>query len=236
MVDAFQVVRFSLRDFWDEFVLLVLMNLLWAGTVLLPLAPWLVLRGLVFGWMLALSLILALPLPIVTGAVAYVTNQVARQKPVGWHTFSAGIRRYWAKSLAVALVNIIVVVLVVSNVRFYGGVLEGVWTNFAVAIWLVLAIYWLLVQVFWFPMLLEQENESLLLALRNALVMALITPGFTLTLGIIILILAVLSVILTVPTMLLMVSLLLLMANHATRSRLARVRKEPYRPGLEDPE
>lgn len=234
MVDALQVVRFSLRDLWEEFVLLVLMNMLWAGAVLLPLVPWLVLSGIAWVWMVVLSLILSLPLPIVSGALAHVTNQISRQKSVGWHTFAAGIRRYWAKSLAVAAVNIIVLLLVASNIRFYGGVLEGTWTNFAVAIWLVLAIYWLLVQVFWFPMLLELENENILLALRNALAMALITPGFTLALGLIMLILSILCVVLTVPIMLFMASLLLLMANHATRSRLAHVRKESYRPGLGD--
>ena len=82
----------------------------------------------------------------------------------------------------------------------------------------------------------QRAVENYLLALRNALAMTLITPGFTLTLGIVLLILAILCVILTVPAMLLMAALFLLVANHATRSRLARVRKEPYRPGLEEHE
>ena len=42
-----------------------------------------------------------------------------------------------------------------------------------------------------------------------------------------------LCIVLTVPAALLMASLVLLMANHATRSRLAHIRKEPYNPGAD---
>jgi hypothetical protein len=83
-------------------------------------------------------------------------------------------------------------------------------------------------------MILELENEKIFLALRNALAMVLVTPGFSLTLGIVLLVLGVLCVTFTVPVILLMASLFLLVANHATRSRLAFAQKKPYRPGPEE--
>jgi hypothetical protein len=232
MIDALSVARFSLKDFWEELMLLVLLNVVWSLAALLPIIPVFVLKGVNPILVLALSLILFLPLPIVTGALAFVTNQISRGKAVGWETFAAGLRRYWAKSLVVALINLVVFVLLIANLRFYGTVLEGVWTSIAVSVWLVVGLYWLLVQVFWFPMILELESEQVFVALRNALAMVVITPGFSLTLGVIIVVLAVLCIALTIPVVLIMAALLLLVANHATRSRLAYAQKKPYEPGI----
>ena len=68
--------------------------------------------------------------------------------------------------------------LIAVNIQFYALVLQGTWTNFAVSIWVIIGIYWLIVQVYWVPMLLELENEKVLLSLRNALALPLVTPGF----------------------------------------------------------
>jgi hypothetical protein len=179
---------------------------------------------------MAASLVLLIPLPIVTGGLCFVANQVSRGQFAKWSTFITGIRRYWAKSLIVALINLVVLILLFANIQFYGTIVQGTWTTFALAAWLIVAIYWLLSQVFWFPMILELENEKVLLALRNALVMVIITPGFSVTVGILMVVLSAICVALTVPAIVLMAALLLLMANHATRSRLAHVQKKPYVP------
>lgn len=231
MIDALQVARFSLKHLWEEFVWLVLLNLLWSLSVALPLIPLIILSNVDLIWVLATSLLLSLPLPIVSGALCFVANQVSRGKAIGWGTFVTGLRRYWAKSLVVALINVVVLILIAMNVQFYGFILQGSWTNFALSAWLVVGIYWLLTQVFWFPMILELENEKVFLALRNALAMVIITPGFSLTLAVVIVVLGVLCIALSVPAVLFMASLFLLMANHATRSRLAFVQKKRYKPG-----
>jgi hypothetical protein len=233
MTDALTITWRSLKEVWDDFLLLVALNVVWALTVALPFVPLLVLTNVDLLVALALSLLLALPLPIVSGALCFVTNQVSRGKVVGWSTFGMGIRRYWAKSLLVALINLVVVILIVANIWFYGTFLEGTWTNFALSAWLVVTAYWLLVQVFWFPMILELESEKVLLALRNALGMVIITPGFSLTLTVILVAIVVLSIVLTVPALLILASLFLLIANHATRSRLAYAQREPYGPEVE---
>jgi len=230
MIDALRVARFSLKDCWEEIMLLVLLNILWSLAALLPTIPLFVLQAVNLILALAFSLILFLPLPIISGALAFVTNQISRGKAVGWETFTFGLRRYWAKSLVVAAINLVVFLLLVANLWFYGSVLQGIWTDIAVSVWLVAGLYWLLVQVFWFPMILELESEQVFVALRNALAMVVITPGFSLTLGVIILVLALLCIALTVPFVLFMAALLLLVANHATRSRLAYAQKKPYEP------
>jgi hypothetical protein len=232
MTEALHVVRFSLRDLWDEFVLLILLNILWSLTVALPIVPLFVLRSVDLIWMIAASLLLALPLPIVSGALCFVTNQIARGKTAGWRTLLIGIRRYWAKSLVVALINLVALVLLAANMQFYAAILQGPWRSIALGVWVVLGAYWLLIQVFWFPMILELESEKVFVALRSALAMAIITPGFSLTLALVLIVLGALCIALWVPAVLAMASLFMLIANHATRSRLAFSQKELYRPGV----
>ncbi len=233
MIDALQIARFSLRDFWDEFILLVLLNMLWCLALVLPIAPLFLLNSMDLIWIFALILLFAIPLPVVSGALCFVTNQIARGRAVAWRTFGMGLRRYWAKSLAVGLINLAVLFLIATNIQFYGVILQGTWTNFALSAWLVVGIYWLLAQAFWFPMILELENEKVFLALRNALAMVIITPAFSLTLAVILVVVIVLSIVLSIPLIMALASLVLLMSNHATRSRLAHVQRKPYRPGME---
>ncbi|HSJ54044.1 MAG TPA: hypothetical protein VLC52_09885 [Anaerolineae bacterium] len=234
MLDALRVVRFSLVDFWEEFVLLISLNLLWSLAVLLPVSPWLLFASAPSVWIVPLSLLLALPLPIVTAGLCFVTNQVTRAKAVSGQTFATGVRRYWRKALGVTAINVVALLLIASNLRFYAVVVEGTWTSLALGIWLVLACYWLLVQIYWFPIILEMENDRVLLGLRNALVLVIVSPGFSVVTGLLMLVLLVVGTLLTVPAILILASLLLLMSNHATRSRLARVRKETYRPGPDE--
>jgi hypothetical protein len=230
MIDALRVIRFSIRDYWEEFVWLSVLNLFWTVALILPFATLLVLGTMSLPLALLASLVLAVPLPIVSGGICFVTNQVSRGKAVGWGIFVLGVRRYWAKSLLVGFINLVALILILANVQFYGLVVEGAWTSFALSAWMVVGIYWLLAQVFWFPMILEQEHERVFVALRNALAMVIITPAFSITLGILLVVLGVLCLILTVPAVVIMGSLFLLIINHATRSRLAFVKKRPYEP------
>jgi uncharacterized membrane protein YesL len=226
MIDALRVTWQSLKDLWEDFVLLIMMNILWSLAALLAIAPLLLLGGSdpILG--LALSFLLLWLLPVATGALCFVTNQVVRGNAAGWGTYLTGLRRYWLKSLIVAAISLVVLVLIAINIQFYAAVLQGTWTFFAVSIWIVLGIYWLIVQVYWFPMLLELENEKILLSLRNALTLPLVTPGFSVTIFVILVLLAVLCIVLTVPLPLFMAALLLLIANRATRSRIEMIQRK----------
>jgi hypothetical protein len=232
MLDVFRIIWFGIQDFWNEFVLLMLFNLVWSLTVVLPSLPFLLL-GTINLTSVSLAALLALPLPIVSGALCYVTNQVSRGLIPDLGMFATGLRRYWAKSLLVALINVLAIVAVVVNLRFYGTVLQGIWTSVVVAAWVVASACWLLAQIYWFPMVLELESESVWLGLRTSLALVLVSPGFTLLLGLILVLLGVVLVVTSLPAVLAMGSLFLLIANHATRSRLAHIQKKPYRGGVQ---
>jgi hypothetical protein len=233
MFDALRVIRLSLKDFWEEFVLLVMLNIVWTLAAVLPLAPLFLLQSVDLGILLLLSLVLALPLPIVTAALCFVTNQISRGKIANWGTFMLGVRRYWAKGLVLMAVNLAALILFVVNLQFYAVMLEGSLAFIVLTVWVTIGLYWLLVQVFWFPMILELESEKILSALRNALIMVVVTPGFSVVLGFSLLLLIALSILLTVPAVLVTTSMVFLIINHATRSRLAFAKQEPYPPPLE---
>jgi hypothetical protein len=233
MSEAVSITWQSLKDLWEDFVLLVALSVLWALSVALPLLPLFLFGQSQLVLALVVGIFLLVPMPIVSGGLLFVTNQISRGKSVSWETFSIGVRRYWRKSLIVAVVNVVVLILTVINIQFYATLLQGTWTNFALAIWLLLAGYWLLIQFFWFPMILELESESVLTAFRNALLMGIVTPGFSIVLSIIIVLVIVICVALTLPAILFMAALLMLIANHATRSRLAFAQKKTYKPGTE---
>lgn len=226
MTDAVTVVWHSLKDLWDEFILLIILNVIWALSALLAGAPILL-------WGTArptLALVLAFVLfglcPIISGALCFVTNQVAHGVAIGWGTFTNGLRRYWVKSLVVALINLLVVGLLLLNIQFYTVVMEGGWTRFAVAAWILVTLYWLIAQIYWFPFILELESEKVFTALRHALMMVIISPGFSLVMATLLAVLTVLCLGLTIPVPLFMASLLLLIINRATHNRLELVQQK----------
>jgi len=229
MIDALRVTWQSLKDLWEEFVLLIMMNIFWSLAALLALAPLLLLGGsdLVLG--LGLSFLLFWLLPILTGALCFVANQVVRGNAIGWGTFATGLRRYWLKSIIVTAISLVILALIAINIQFYAAILQGTWALFAVSIWIVIGIYWLMVQVYWFPMLLELENEKVSLSLRNALALPLVSPGFSLAVFVMLILLAALSLALMVPLPLFMAALLLLVVNRSTRSRLEVIRQKRER-------
>jgi hypothetical protein len=226
MIDALRITWQSLKDLWEDFVFLIMINLVWTLTILLMLAPLFFWGGTYPILALVMSLVLFVPAAVVSAGLCFVANQISRGNAVGWGTFAAGLRRYWLKSLVVALSNLIILGLVFTNLQFYAFVLQGAWTNFALSAWILVGIYWLIVQIYWFPMILELESEKVLVALRNALSLVIISPGFSLVTALILLILMVLCVLLTVPLPLFMAALLMLIINRATRSRLDLVRRK----------
>ncbi len=226
MIDAATVVWASIKDLWDELVLLVILNLIWAGSALLASAP-LLLFGTtrpILG--LILSFILFWGFPIVTGALCFVANQQAHGVAIGMGTFVTGLRQYWVKSLIVGLINLLALGLLFLNIQFYALVMEGSWTYFAVAAWVLVTLYWSIVQIYWFPFILELESEKVFVALRHALMMVIISPGFSLAMAILLAALTILCIVLTVPVPLFMASLLLLIVNRATHNRLDFVQRK----------
>jgi uncharacterized membrane protein YesL len=225
MRDALYVIWTTLQLAWEESLLLAQLNLLVSLVVALSLIPTLVQGDLDISWRLGLSAMPLMLLPPLLGALSFVTNQIARERAVSWKTFWSGLQRFWAKSYGVALLFLLGLVLVPLNLWFYGNLLGPAWLPAVRLLGGTLLALWLIMQLYWFPMLLELRSESIRDSLRNALLLSLLTPLFTLGVSLAALLFLVLSLVLLLPMLFIGCALLCLLGNLATRSRLAYVQQ-----------
>jgi len=144
-----------------------------------------------------------LTLPIVTAFPAaaglyYATNQLAHQKGAGWKTFFDGFRIHFWLSWRWGLLNLIILIVLVSNIKFYGQ-LEAEWSVWLRGVIIGLSILWGIIQLYTFPFLLEQEKQRLSTALRNSMVILATRPAPVLSVAFLTLVLAVFSTVIALP-------------------------------------
>ena len=167
-------------------------------------------------------------LPIVTlipatAALFYATNRLAHGKPADWHTFYEGFRLYFRRSWLWGLLNLLVVTILVSNFVYYGRI-DAQWASVAGALVIVISVIWLALQIYTFPLLIEQEHPQLRLALRNSLIILLKRPLFTLGAVLLIVVLAVFSTLVIFPAWFFVTaSVCAYIANLATVNSIAKV-------------
>jgi uncharacterized membrane protein YesL len=144
-----------------------------------------------------------LTLPIVTAFPAaaglyYATNQLAHQKGAGWKTFFDGFRIHFWLSWRWGLLNAIILIVLVFNIKFYGQ-LEAEWSVWLRGVIIGLSILWGIIQLYTFPFLLEQKKQRLSTALRNSMVLLATRPAPVLSVAFLSLVLVVLSTVIALP-------------------------------------
>ncbi len=203
---AFRVLWAAFKDYYEEMFTLAGANLLWV--------------------------VLSIPvitLPATTAGMLYLTNQIAHhRRSIEFRMFFEGIKLYWWKSYLLAGLNVLAAVIFYTNFRFYGQ-FEGQWAVIVRGLFVGLAAMWALIQVYVFPMLLEQEEPKLRMALRNAAFLTFASPITTLTLVVLLAVVAAISVGLTLPFAVAMMAVLGLAANEAVLALLIhfKIRQPP---------
>ncbi len=203
MQNALAVTWETVRDWWNGMVGLATLNLLWLG--------------------LCLTVILG---PPATAGMYAVTNSIAHGK--GHHTgdFVEAARRYGWLSLRWALANLLVGVALAVSFTFYGAV-EGS-LAFLIQVGLACAgALWITVQLYVWPFLIEQEQKRLRIALRNALLLTLANPLYTLVLLIVAGLVIAFSLVAILPLGVFTLSFLSLLGNRAVIERLSAYGKLP---------
>lgn len=213
MKDALLTFWEALKDFWDELFLLTLMS--------------------------AITVLLALPVVTLPPAMAGLwnaANRVANGKAISWRDYWEGFRRYFWKAWGLALLNVLALTILLTNIWFYGQENIPFALNETVKVWIqacfaVAGVLWLLYQMYPLAMLLEQENQQLRLALRNAAAILLINPIFTITFGLLLLIVAGVSTFLPMLWLCTTPALFAVACNKAVLRSL-----EPYRERMKEKE
>lgn len=167
-------------------------------------------------------------LPVVTlipatAALFYSTNQLAHGKPASWQTFFEGFRLYLRTCWFWGLLNVVVIIALVSNAIFYSRMKES-WSVWAQGLVLALSLVWIMIQLFNFPLLLEQEQPRLRQALRNSVVIIIKRPLYALGQGLLVAVIMVASTVLIWPIWaFLTASLCAYLANMATLASIANI-------------
>lgn len=213
MKDAFRVFWEALKDLWDELFLLALMNIF--------------------------TLLLAIPVVTLPPALAGLwngANRAAKGKAISWSDYFEGFRRYFWKAWGLALLHAAVVIILLTNIRFYGQEDIPFKISETVKVWIqaffvVAATMWMLYQMYPLAVLLEQEDRRLRTALRNATLLFLTNPTFTIVLGLLLLVVTVISMLLPMLWFLITLALIAIVCNKAVLHLL-----KPYRERTETDE
>jgi len=141
-----------------------------------------------------LWLLLCLPIITIPPALAglyYSTSKPANKESSSRKTFFEGFRKYFRSSYSWFFSNVIVVGLLLFNIDISIQNSQVTWLQLISGVsWVILAA-WLLVQIYTFPLLIEQDDPRLLLALRNSAVLWFKNVRFSLLLSVIIILLVV---------------------------------------------
>jgi uncharacterized membrane protein YesL len=172
----------------------------------------------------------ALSLPVITAPGAYSAlmrvGHLAHTDPseadlaAFWETFKTNLLRAipWGLAHALfALVNF-------NNVIAYAGV-DTFLVSVLESIWLVATVIWLGILLYTWPIYYEMAEPTLWGATRNALVMVLRNPLFTLVILLVLAILAAISTVLVASWLLLTFGVFAAVANAAVQDRLAAYRE-----------
>jgi len=219
MKHVFRIFWEALKDFWDELFLLVLMNVV-TTLLVIPVVTF----------------------PPALAGLWSVANRVADGRSVRWSDYFEGFRRYFWKAWGLALLNILVAIIVSTNVRFYTpgsapfeiSPTSSLWIR---AFFVGVAFLWLVIQMYPMALLLEQEDQRLRVTWRNAAVLFFANPGFTLVLALLLLIVAVISIFLPLLWFLITLALFAVVCNKAVLHLLKphREREQAEKGGEKEP-
>jgi uncharacterized membrane protein YesL len=174
-------------------------------------------------------------------AVHNLTNPLPHEKRIEFSYFWDGFKLYYLRSWAISGLWILGTAVLGVNIWFY-----RMWWQQGTQIAIVPVVLFLWIIVLWvgiapylFPLLIEQEDKSTLLVFRNAVLLALVNPGFTLVVTALQGLTLVLSLIFPPVLLLASWSLLALVDNGAIVQLMVRLEEQREYHGLteeEDPE
>ncbi len=181
----------AIRDLYEELMLLAGVSVLW--------------------W---LAVLLIVPGPPATAGLCYVAHRIAHEQRVEFSFFWQETKRQFGKSWQLAGVNLLSLTVVLVNFMFYFR-LENV-LRYAGVAWIYVFLLWLVAQIYLFPLLFEMEEPRLRWLLRNALLLPLSRPGYTLLLLMLLLVATLLSTVLPLLLIIVWPALVALVGARAT--------------------
>jgi uncharacterized membrane protein YesL len=172
---------------------------------------------------------IVLSLPVFTAPAAYSalvrighesqTNPSEADLALFWRTF----RKNLLPSLPWGIANFVFAFISFSNFLAYNEA-PAWWVQLLRIGWLASSFVWLGVLIYTWPIYYEMETPSVWGATRNAIVMTLLNPTFTLAVLILLLVISMVSTVLTMSWLILSWGAVSAVVNAAVLDRVARIK------------
>jgi uncharacterized membrane protein YesL len=179
--ESFNVIWMSLRDLWEELYYLILANVIWFFLALgLPL---LLLELQTTVALIITGVLVLFAFPPATAAVFAVTHRVAHATTFHLSEFFAAYKRFWWRSWLWLLANAAIGFVIYIDFRFYPLFFQNIWGAAFSMFFAIMFLFWLMMQIYFWPILLVQEKANILQAWRNAAVLIMAHPLYALVIG-----------------------------------------------------
>ena len=177
-----RAMKFALGDAYHNAGTVILTNLFWtASFVPCLLAVLRVQEGYSLASFLLLGGCFLLTSPGLAGIYAVSRKVAIREYEIERSDFFTGIKEYWRKSLILSLVCVMVPLLMGSSLVFYGQLIGSSFLSvipWVISVWVL--IFFLLAQVYFFPLIITQKKMGVIQILKTSFLLAFNNIGFTL--------------------------------------------------------
>ncbi len=188
---AFRIMGRALKAVYEELFLCVWLSVVWwLGTILVVTAP---------------SALMGLQ---------HVANRQANYKRVDQGFFWDNIRTHLGSGWILFWLSALLPPAIYFNIWFYGNAVG--FMRYIGIVWLWLLFLWLLIGQYLFPLLWQQDEPNVRLALRNAALLAVKYPLYSILMLLFQVVLIVVSVGIVLPLPLLLPAMIALTQNFAT--------------------
>lgn len=239
MLNPFRAALAAFRDLFDEFFVLAMANVLWcllsAPFLLVALSALNFGAPLIAGGALLLSVLTAGP---ATASLFALTYRISDGRAVKIGEFFGGLRAHARQGWLIYGLWMLGLVAALANLLFYLGV-ANLFGGIMIGLWIYLLLLWMMIGIYVFPLIFLQERPALRLIARNALLMAMRHPIYSVATVLLMGVIFAVSAYLAVPFFLISVALLAQWSTRATRTLIEheQARREqaaPAEPPVEE--
>lgn len=232
-MNPFAILWKSVVDVYDNLFPMVGMNLLW---LLVSIPVVIVVTGVLMLFQLpstiafsvALLFAVLAPSPASVGVHVYA-NHLVKEDRVEFELFWSGLRSLWSRSLALLAIGVAGTALLGVNLYFYLTNDTQI-LHYLAILWLYGLILWAMMLLYMNPLLVEQENKSLKLIVRNAFVLCLDNLIPSVIILVVLLALSILSIGITLLVALLTGSFVAVVETRAVVTYLEKYRSRAAKP------
>lgn len=170
----------SLRELFDELLILAIANFLWIGMNFVLLAALLITSGGGATGLFLLALLLgAISFGPANAGLYTIAQRITEGRTSSWRDFFAGVRAYARLSWKIYGLWVLGLVLILFNLQFYNLNGSQIATLVSV-VFLYFLVVWFELLIYLGPLMLLQTDKRVRTIARNAALMAFGRPIFTL--------------------------------------------------------